>query len=811
MSASVPQAASVNPSTLITVKLLYNDNTRRFKIPLKELDAHVLPQKLRQLLGVPADVNVILERYSDSAGCYIHLDSENNAVYKQLYRAAKAKLKLRIKVTEVNDTASQSPLPVEDSPDYPNQTRYSYLETVLSSPLPEGSAESLYDLPHDAGKAVSAESSPMPWSNADVAASEEQYREFKSDQDSLGTPVVSHKSPTGVFCIDCNHCGRSIPNEHYHCSICDDGDYDLCLHCVDSGLTCPNENHWLIRRIVTDGIVTNSITETVAPRKLQVDDSEEAPECVEKELEPVAEPATEDIPETPPVAPEFPVQSEARICNACLKEFDETKMVTCVKCKDYDLCITCLLKDAHGHHPAHNFSLLHDRPFCLKNLVLSRCKPGRRYQHAAICDGCEKKNVVGVRHKCLTCPDWDYCTECFSNAQETHPGHRFAPLYEAIAEPTQSHEVHYGIFCDGPLCKNKTVPGYITGVRYKCSVCYDLDFCSNCEALPTNTHNRTHPMVMLKTPVRNVTVSTLQEDRFGGSTVTLGDRAQRSTSTQAVNPVEPEVPTPGVSVKEESVLSQESNSVEQARSPSGEQQVKSEKPDNNAASGHEALFMRDTVPDSTIMPPNKVFCQTWTLYNPGPLAWPAGSNVRFVGGDSMFNVDTNHPLSLDSISAAMESNKLSRPLESGQSADFTVTLKAPSRVGTGISYWRLKLPNGMPFGHRLWCEIQVREDAPSTNDSTEFGKEREHDSGRTESQMIFPKLEKESPEASAHEASIVAPVAPSVSNSSEQDILEDVASLSLGDHDTETGFLTDEEYDILDASDQEYMDAKSRN
>lgn len=415
-----------------------------------------------------------------------------------------------------------------------------------------------------------------------------------------------------------------------------------------------------------------------------------------------------------------------------------------------------------------------------------------------------------MRHKCLTCPDWDYCSECFSHAPDTHPGHRFAPLYEAISEPSQDHEVHYGIFCDGPLCKNKAVPGYITGVRYKCSVCYDLDFCASCEALPTNTHNRTHPMVMLKTPVRNVTVSTLQEDRFGGSTVALGDRAQRSPSTQALNLVEPEASNTDVPVKEESRLSQDSESVKQECSLSREQLIKAEKSTNNAASGYDALFVRDTVPDSTIMLPNKVFRQTWTLYNPGPLAWPAGSDVRFVGGDAMFNVDTNHPLSLDSISAAMESNKLTEPLESGQSAEFTATLKAPSRVGTAISYWRLKLPNGMPFGHRLWCEIQVREDAPSIKGPSSLEPEGKHGSERTESQMIFPKLEKESPDASAHEAGVVALVPPSVSNPSEQDVLEDMESLSLGGHETENGFLTDEEYDILDASDQEYMDAKSR-
>lgn len=64
----------------------------------------------------------------------------------------------------------------------------------------------------------------------------------------------------------------------------------------------------------------------------------------------------------------------------------------CNDCEDYDLCLRCLLRNKHGHHPAHTFSLGSDRNFCLKNLIMSRCLPGRQFQHAAICDGCEKVN-----------------------------------------------------------------------------------------------------------------------------------------------------------------------------------------------------------------------------------------------------------------------------------------------------------------------------------------------------------------------------------------------------------------------------------
>lgn len=46
MSTATPSSIAVTPTTPITVKVIYNDNTRRFKVPLKELGARVLPQKV---------------------------------------------------------------------------------------------------------------------------------------------------------------------------------------------------------------------------------------------------------------------------------------------------------------------------------------------------------------------------------------------------------------------------------------------------------------------------------------------------------------------------------------------------------------------------------------------------------------------------------------------------------------------------------------------------------------------------------------------------------------------------------------------
>lgn len=322
---------------------------------------------------------------------------------------------------------------------------------------------------------------------------------------------------------------------------------------------------------------------------------------------------------------------------------------------------------------------------------------------------------------------------------------------------------------------------------------------------------------MLKTPVRGVTISnSVTENGLGGPVIFAGDQVKRSTSAQANIPAEDEKSSEAPCSEAKDIVEPSPTAAEKAQSKVYEM------PTTDPASSYQAFFIRDTIHDGSAMPPNEVFQQTWTLYNPGPLAWPAGSAVRFVGGDSMFNVDTNRPLSVEAVSAAMESNKLLEPLEPGQSADFTVTLKAPNRFGTAISYWRLKLTNGTPFGHRLWCDIQVRNCIAACNQLErvqEAPREAQQqaeaasadDTERTGSQMIFPTLDKESPVGSTHQAMTAGPLtAPSVSNPSEQDVLEDVESLTLDDADTETGFLTDEEYDVLDASDQDYLEAQSQ-
>ena len=426
--------------------------------------------------------------------------------------------------------------------------------------------------------------------------------------------------------------------------------------------------------------------------------------------------------------------------------------------------------------------------------------------------------IYGVRHKCMNCPDWDYCSTCFEDARQNHPGHRFVPLYEPIPQIPQRTQRHLGINCDGPLCKDKQYGSYITGIRYKCAVCHDTDFCANCEALPTLRHNRTHPLIKFKTPVRNVSVTTLGEKINGEQTCTMGDQLPQ-TSSKATETIPPTV-SANAATQVQTIAEVKPTEPESVQE---EHKAEVQRP---VIAGLQAHFIRDAVPDGSIFAPSVQFEQVWTLRNPGPYVWPAGCSVRFIGGDIMFNVDPNRPSSVSDIVKATESNVIDRIVEVGEEIDFNVTMRTPEREGKAISYWRLKAVDGLPFGHKLWCDINVRfppepevmtkhvedvakpeavEDGIKTQHIEDIAKivkqeEPEH------SQMIFPKLDKESPVSSTHEAQ----AAPVSATEVEHRLQDDLETLTLEDESTsDDGFLTDEEYEMLEASDDEWMEAKN--
>ncbi|KAM0160371.1 hypothetical protein ACHAPG_003031 [Botrytis cinerea] len=874
------------PDTLVTLKINIEGSNRRFKLPLRDLGASTLPDKLRFLLAIPATSEATFERYSDSAAAFIVLDATNPSVYKQLYRAAKAKLKLRLKVT-IKDKEPVLPKPASVEDEEPTSAKPAVAQSQSPPVTMPVSPPSTTEIPN-ARRSVAFDSEARAEARAEAQFKEsiaavqvqskvqEQIEAIISLQKSFDEMAVSNnhaayqtatrhtkplpaylmdrvlddeaplssKSPEPVvssFSVYCNSCSVSIPDIHYHCSTCDNGDFDLCPECNDAGVTC-NGDHWLIKRIVDKGQYIHSTTEKLAPKQLS-GYRDIKPQFSDSKVTLVA-PAVEEKEPVP-----------TRTCNSCISELSEENFVTCIDCEDFDLCIQCHVSLKHGHNPKHAFAFVNeDANF--GPMASALLAAGRNASHSAICDGCDR-TIFGVRHKCLDCPDWDYCDACIANAAFIHQGHRFVPLYEPVSRSGARQQAirvrHHGIFCDGPLCKHKhhsedddgnISPAYITGDRYKCAVCHDTDFCAVCEASPSNSHNKTHPLIKFKTPVRNVSVTTLGDHPNGKPMAPMGDRftptiskatettptqsSNAATQVQTVAEVKPVVEAK--SVAEVEPVAEEVEPVE------AKEEVVEEVTEEAPAPVEEELvahFVRDAVADGTIMTPNSVFEQTWYLRNGGKTSWPAGCSVRFVGGDNMCAVDPEHPASVHELVSAAESTTCYTEVAPGQEYGFTVLMRTPNRAGSFISYWRLTTPTGDKFGHRLWCDITVNEPTPviksevteteapkvetakietpkvvadeqelATKASSEVEETRDvpEDEG---SQMIFPKLEKESPISSIHQAQ----PSPKVVPTSEEIFNDDFEEFNQNfeDDEAEDGFMTDEEYDILDASDEEYL------
>ncbi|GAB7351616.1 hypothetical protein MBLNU459_g2231t1 [Dothideomycetes sp. NU459] len=716
MATNAPVPVPVTENTLITIKVTVNDSTKKLKLPLKDLGAAVLPAKLRHLLLITAEQEAVFERFSDSAGGYVTLDAANPAVFKTLIRAAKAKGKLRLKATVTTPAETLG----KEQPEQTEQTRSSDGPVIARSPVPASSArESTAMDPISVGPGIfrfreSVLQKSEDLKPATIISDEAPLpKPFSAPNKDIFSILAHHgmqhelalrtrasndvPAPTQAWSVYCNECDSGMDNVHFHCSICDGGDYDLCAKCVESGKLCPGEGHWLIKRTITDGKVIASTTERIAPKTKRQATVTPEPADAHPDMPGAFTEDAKTLNEEP--------EGAFRTCNSCIISLPEHEFVTCSVCDDYDLCRRCHTSNEHGHHPGHHFkAAVSGTELTLAEEAL--LPAGRNTRHNAICDGCDK-SIFGIRHKCFSCPDYDLCSECIKNARHTHPRHRFATVYDPIPMRRFSAVRHHGVYCDGPLCKDQATQTYIQGVRFKCVVCHDTDFCAACEALPGTFHNNTHPLVKFKTPVNNLTISTQNEDS-NGTVKLLGDREIK----REPKPAPVAVAGPVSSKQSTSPVKTVADIKPVARTEQKSAVAKS----NSAAMSHASVdvaqcnahFVRDNIADGSVFSPNSLFTQIWTIRNPGPHTWPAGCSVRYVGGDNMLNVSNTHPASTTDIAEATETNVVGRPVLPGEEVAFQVTMKAPVRVGKAISYWRIKSADGTPFGHRLWCDITVK-------------------------------------------------------------------------------------------------------
>lgn len=109
------------------------------------------------------------------------------------------------------------------------------------------------------------------------------------------------------------------------------------------------------------------------------------------------------------------------------------------------------------------------------------------------CDGCTMSSITGLLFKCLMCPDYDLCGECFSNGPRIDDLIH-AHLYKGWQIDASEAHRHWGFHCDG--CS--TTP--IRGIRFRCMTCDDYDLCEECNGKDPPIHDVRHAMLCILDP-----------------------------------------------------------------------------------------------------------------------------------------------------------------------------------------------------------------------------------------------------------------------------------------------------------------------
>ncbi|KAG0366769.1 hypothetical protein BC939DRAFT_455694 [Gamsiella multidivaricata] len=379
-------------------------------------------------------------------------------------------------------------------------------------------------------------------------------------------------------------------------------------------------------------------------------------------------------------------------CDNCLNTVRGTRW-KCQDCDNYDLCQNCH-KVAGLRHPCHTFKPIEKY---VEMTERGSTTPSRQFgqhamQHHASCDLC-LNSIVGVRHKCFQCPDYDLCQGCLPLAKTQHKGHTFIPIaYHGQIQVKVDQTPHYGVVCDG--CDND-----IYGVRYKCGNCADYDLCGNCEALPEAVHDPSHIMLKIRRPISSsmTTPTPLLPQLYKKGWGQAVCHHPQQTGQKC--------PMAALCKPRQDAISQTSS--QDTVSKASEVALN-------------AVFVKDiTHKDGTVVQAGASFMKIWELANPGPAEWPEGTVFQFVGGDRMFSEDDNDckspEVKVDAIGVA-------------ESLCVSANLKVPSFPGRYISYWRLVSPSGELFGQRVWCDIVVEEptqiEAMTTSAAVEQAEEK---------------------------------------------------------------------------------------
>ena len=98
-----------------------------------------------------------------------------------------------------------------------------------------------------------------------------------------------------------------------------------------------------------------------------------------------------------------------------------------------------------------------------------------------------------------------------------------------------------------------------------------------------------------------------------------------------------------------------------------------------------------TIPDNTVMTPNKSFTKTWKVKNTGYCAWESGFKLVFTGWDAMGGT----------------AQTLTQKIFPGKEIELSIPLTAPNKTGKARSNWRMTTDSGAFFGDELYLVINV--------------------------------------------------------------------------------------------------------
>ncbi|KAK9484268.1 hypothetical protein V1527DRAFT_470493 [Lipomyces starkeyi] len=730
MSSAEQVASPARPSPVdstsahapsVLVKVNYKHSIRRFRLVPGVFRSATFPSYLKSLLEIPEGTPISIERYSTTQHGFTPLDSKSS--YESLRNSIFVKGKAKLNVQE-GLAASRAE----------NSAKPSTNEAVLKSEEKSSPAPSLEDLTASVyatlqseksqemiKSLVSEEVSKLATDLKALLSIEEQSESIKPER-----PSVMSRCPVAEYTVRCDICHRDITTPTYfHCKDCQSGDFDICSSCVKAGNHCLDESHHLEAFSIFKGVTVPV----------------EATDVIHESTAAASTPM------------EFPHHRGRH---------------------------DRMHSRGHFHPHPHSHSHSHMRATgggCARKCT--RAVDAANVNHHAFCDSCDTQ-IKGIRYKCTNCPDFDYCGSCFKEAASTHPGHSFVEIAHPSAyfrAANDKRAMHFGILCDGPMCKESK--HCIVGDRYKCAICENYDLCENCEALPNYPHDLTHPMIKLKTPLRNLTVDALEK------------KPDQDVLDAEVAEVEVEEPEEKQAVEEKQVdasvdlinLDAEANKAVEANGPLS------------------SSFIEQAIKDGTVCRPGELFFQSWSLKNNGAGAWPAGVTLAFVGGDKMFvNQDTTANTSISPFE-----------VQPGESACFAVMLQAPKAKGSYVSFWKLVTAEGERFGENLWCQIVVAaaDEAASEEDLT---RSKYSDA----SDMMFPVLNVSSAsttssvvanagDETASSATTVQPesIAQSVSTiagPAHHEVAEsEAASSTVSGEDL--GELSDDDYELVDDSD----------